>query len=50
MVRRIGQDIQGVFEAREILKIREVIQESAKTIAPESVTESINESPVVTIT
>ena len=42
--------LNGILEAREILKAREVIEEFTDIPAPETPQESISETPVVTVT
>jgi len=42
--------LEPIRDIQEILKAREAIQETSKLIAPETIQETISESPVVTIT
>jgi len=42
--------LEPIFEADEIIKAREVIQETSEIFDPETVSESISESPTVVIT
>ena len=42
--------LNGILEAREILKARESIEEFTDIPEPEAPSESISETPVVTVT